>query len=320
VINMANDEVIVVIPGKRLSLRNRQIVETSAELFSYYALEDMYKKSLITIMGGRIFKILLENATVYIMYFSEDDKLIIIRDDKKEVESIIKKTAETILREVAREFNFDRIVVKRYRDRISIKNSNDVVDSKFKAYELKPKLLPPVIIDYAESKLPDGKIAKEVIIPMKAFLNVIVFSIRFAFTESVEMKAKMLYEAGKSIREIAKDLNMTYSQVRYLLVKNNVTLRKREIPESIKEKVIELAKQGIPAYKIARTLDLNEVTVLNHLRKKNLVKRKKKLTQEEINMIVQMYKEGKSIYEIAKKLGRSTNLIVYYLKKLGIKN
>jgi len=201
-----------------------------------------------------------------------------------------------------------------------LKENDVVIGTNFKTYEIKPELLPPIVTYYAESKLGDGRIAKEVMLSMKTFLNTIVFAVKFSFAESLETKIKMLYKTGKSIREIAKDMVMSYTQVRYLLVKSDVTLRKTEMPQDVKEKVKKLAKQGMSAYKIAKELNLNEVTVLMYLRKQNLVKRKKKLTLDEINVIVQMYKEGKSVYEIAKGLGRSTNLIVYHLRKLGLKN
>jgi len=67
-------------------------------------------------------------------------------------------------------------------------------------------------------------------------------------------------------------------------------------------------------------LELNSNTVLRILKKHKLVKTKRRMTQDKIEKIKEMYINGYSIYRIAKELSISTNLVVYYLKKLNLKN
>jgi hypothetical protein len=50
------------------------------------------------------------------------------------------------------------------------------------------------------------------------------------------------------------------------------------------------------------------------------VKTKRRMSQDKIEKIKEMYINGYSIYRIAKELSISTNLVVYYLKKLNLKN
>lgn len=112
---------------------------------------------------------------------------------------------------------------------------------------------------------------------------------------------------------------MSYGKVRNLLLKHGIKLRSNRISKEDEVKIIELAKKGLSARKISKELGINEPTVYRILNKYNLGKKIKRIKENEINTIIQMYNEGKSIYEIAKKLNRSTNLVVYYLKKHGIK-
>lgn len=126
-----------------------------------------------------------------------------------------------------------------------------------------------------------------------------------------------MYNNGYTIRQIAKEMNMSYGKVRNILIKEGVKMRNK-IPKEVVDKIIELAKKGYSARKISIELKMNETTVLRILKERNLGKRIRKMSKEEIEQIVNMYHEGKSIYEIAKKLKRSTNLVVYYLKKQNI--
>ena len=311
---MSGERIFISIFGKQIQLYNKEVRELHAVYLPHLGYKDVK-----VLMKDRIYRINIGKATVYVINQFEDNKIVIIRDDERETEKIINKVKGLIFVEVMHKFNMKKIAVKEYKDRISVIENDIVLGAKFEAYELRPRLLSPLVVYYGEDKCEDGLVAKEVMIPLRTFLNAVVFAIKLNFAKDDAEKARMLYESGKSFREIAKDLELSYTQARQLLIKAGTTFREREIPKSVREKIEELARQGVPAYKIAEQLNLNEVTVLNYLRKLNLVKRKKKLTLDEINAIVQMYKEGKSIYEIAKKLGRSTNLVVYYLKKLGLK-
>ncbi|WP_420813357.1 CRISPR DNA repeat-binding protein Cbp1 [Metallosphaera hakonensis] len=137
--------------------------------------------------------------------------------------------------------------------------------------------------------------------------------------EDITEKAKKMYESGRTIREIARELSLSYSRTRRILKLSGVQFRGKTPPELIQQ-VIEYGKQGYSANKISKLLNMNSNTVLRILKKHNLVKTKRKLTQEKIEKIGDMYKNGYSIYKIAKELDISTNLVVYYLKKLQLKN
>lgn len=135
--------------------------------------------------------------------------------------------------------------------------------------------------------------------------------------EDLREHIKNLYLSGRSIREIASQLNMSYSTVRKILKDSKIQFRGRISYETINE-IIELAKQGYSANKISKLKKLNINTVLRILKKYKLVKTKRKLSSEDIEKIKNMYLNGESIYRIAKLLNISTNLVVYHLKKLNI--
>jgi|GEM_PF-458607 hypothetical protein len=137
--------------------------------------------------------------------------------------------------------------------------------------------------------------------------------------DELNEKAKKMYESGMSIREIAKQLNLSYSKTRRILKDSGVEFRGKT-PQSVVEKVIEMGKQGYSANKISKMLELNSNTVLRILKKHKLVKTKRRMSQDKIEKIKEMYINGYSIYRIAKELSISTNLVVYYLKKLNLKN
>ncbi|NON63510.1 CRISPR DNA repeat-binding protein Cbp1, partial [Acidianus sp. RZ1] len=125
---------------------------------------------------------------------------------------------------------------------------------------------------------------------------------------------KRLYENGKTIRDIAREYNMSYSKVRRILLASGTQFRGK-VPDDLKSKVIELAKGGVSANKISKELRLNPNTVLRILKKSALSRPRKKLKKEEIERIKEMYLNGYSIYRIAKEFNISTNLVVYHLKK-----
>lgn len=135
--------------------------------------------------------------------------------------------------------------------------------------------------------------------------------------EELKERIKKMYEDGKTIREIAKELNISYAKVRKILISEGVKLRGR-LRQELVNKIIELAKQGYSANRISKEMGLNSNTVLRILRKNNLVKTKRRLSKEDIERIKTMYESGTSIYKIAKELKISTNLVVYHLKKLNI--
>jgi len=316
VVCIVKERITISILDKTIQLYNKQIVEITTTYFPLMT----YKENVTVLIKDRIFREDIDGAVVYYIFDRDNYKIIIIRDDEKSVEDIIKKTRGAIIVEIMNQFNIKKVTVKEHSDGLHIIENDIVVGDRGKPYTIKPRLLPPVIVYYAEEKGEGGIVNKEVTVSWKILMSVIIFAVKLYLTKDVVEKAKMLYESGKGIDEVAKDLGMTYSQVHYLLVKSGVKFRRQRLPEHVKEKIKELAEQGVPAYKIAKELSLNEGTVLKTLRKQGLVKTKRKLTQEEINMIIQLYKEGKSIYEIAKRLGRSTNLVFHYLKKLGLKS
>ncbi|WP_373469012.1 helix-turn-helix domain-containing protein, partial [Acidianus infernus] len=61
--------------------------------------------------------------------------------------------------------------------------------------------------------------------------------------EELKEKIKKMYEDGKTIREIAKELNMSYSKVRKILILEGVEFRGK-LKRELVNKIIELAKQG----------------------------------------------------------------------------
>ncbi|WP_256201857.1 helix-turn-helix domain-containing protein [Sulfuracidifex metallicus] len=55
-------------------------------------------------------------------------------------------------------------------------------------------------------------------------------------------KIKKMYDEGKSIRQIASELGMTYSKVRRMLLEQNVKFRGRVAEEVVKE-ILERGKK-----------------------------------------------------------------------------
>jgi len=135
--------------------------------------------------------------------------------------------------------------------------------------------------------------------------------------EETSKIAKEMYERGKSIREIARELNLSYSRVRKILKDSGVQFRGK-LSRDIEEKIIDLAKRGYSANKISKETKINSNTVLRVLKKNNLAKTKRKLAPEKIEEIKNLYKNGVSIYKIAKNFNISTNLVVYHLKKSNV--
>ena len=310
---MPKGRITVSILDKQIHLYNKQIEEIFTSFFPYMK----YRDNTVTLLKDRIFREDADGASVYYIFDRDNYKIIVIRDDEREVEKILNRTKGAIVNEVIKDFNYTKVLVHEYDDGLHIFENDVVVTDKKKPFMIKPRLLPAIIVYFATEKVEGGSENKDAVLSWKQYMSAIIFMIRLNFAKSIAEKVKMLYEAGKSIREVASDLNMSYSQVYYLLSKTGVELRRQRIPEHIKERILEMAEMGVPAYKIARELNLNEGTVLRNLRKEGLIKRKRKVTQEEINTIIQLYKEGKSIYEIAKRLGRSRSLVFYYLQKFA---
>ena len=305
------ERVRITLLGRKIQLYNRQyeVIHTTFFPYMYYAIKLMN-------LGKNIIFREEKNGSVFYYIFNEDnEQIIILRDDEREFENILKKIKGAIIKAIMQKFNLGKFGVTKYDDGFHVVVNDIPVGKKYKSEIIKPELLPPLPVHYTVEKDDEGKINKDYVVLWKDYLNAVYFSIKLNYTNDIVEKIKMLYESGKSINDIAKDLRMTYSQVRWVLVKNKVKLRRRSIPNEVKEKVITLAKQGIPSYKIARELNLNEGTVLRILRKEGLIKRKKKMSEKEIDIILQLHKEGESIYKIAKILDRSTSLVYKYVKQ-----
>ncbi|AHC50936.1 CRISPR-associated protein [Sulfolobus acidocaldarius SUSAZ] len=134
-------------------------------------------------------------------------------------------------------------------------------------------------------------------------------------TEASVDELKRLYNQGKSMKSIARELGISYTKVRNILLNAGVNIRKKRINE---QEVVELAKQGHSARYISKMLKISESSALRILKKHNVGRKIKKLSDDDINKIKEMYLKGESIYRIAKTLGKSTNLVVYHLKRLGV--
>jgi len=301
--------------NRTLQLYNKEMVEIATNYFPYIK----YKENVEELVKNRIFRETIRNVVIYYIYDIDNNRIIVYRDDERDFENMLKRVRGEIVRVAVVKLNLNRFGVVEFDDGIHLIENDMVFPNTWNFDVVKLKMLPQIIMYHAMNRGDDNKVNKEVKIPWKSFINVVVFALKFDRESNLDDKVKMLYEIGKSIREIAEEMGLTYSKVRYMLVKKGVVLRKNRIPNDIRNMIIEMGKNGIAVYKIAEELKLNEVTVLTNLRRENVVKRKKKMSVEEIEMIEKMYKEGKSIYEISKKLNRSTNLVVYYLKKMGLK-
>ena len=315
VIKMKKERVSVTLLNREIQLYNKQHEVIYTTFFPY-----MYYAEKIDVLGKNIiFRENIDGATIYYIFDKDNNRIIILRDDEKDFENVLKKVRGAIVKEITEKFKIQKFGVQELESGFHIIINNSPVTDKYRSDVIKPELLPPMPVFYTREKDDDGNINEDYMINWKDYLNAIYFAVRINYTNDVTEKVRMLYEeADKSIDDIAKDLNMSYSNVRYMLIKNKVKLRRKRVPDEVRKKIIELAKQGMSARKISEELNLNSGTVLRILRKENLVNRKKKVSEEEINAIIQLYKEGKSIYEIAKRLKRSTSLIFKYLKDNGL--
>jgi len=305
------EKITLTLLGRRIQLYNKQYEIIYTTFFPY-----MYYASKIMQLGKNIiFREEKDGSILYYIFDEDNGRIIILRDDDKGFENILKKIKGAIIKAIMQKFNLEKFGVAKYDDGFHVVVNEPPIGKKYKSDVIKPELLPPLPVHYTSEKDDEGKINKDYVVLWKDYLDTIYFSIRFYCVNDLAEKIKMLYESGKSISDVAKDLKMSYSQVRWILEKNKVKLRRKSIPDEVKQKIITLAKQGMPSYKIARELKLNEGTVLRILRKEGLIKRKKKMSEKEIEITIQLYREGKSIYQIAKMLGRSTSLVYKYIKQ-----
>ena len=283
------ERVPVIIADEHFLLCDKQIKEISADNFP--SLKN-------AILSNVVFREQIGSAFVYYILDRDRKKIVIVRDDSTEVEKIIKKAWEEVVKDVESKFGLEKIEVKENVDGIYIAGTTS------KVRVIRPSLLPPIPVQEY----------KEVFVKWEHIVHALVFAVKLYF---VEEKVEMLYEVGKSIREIADELGMQYEQVRSLLVEGK-RLRTRKIPREI---IVELAKMGVSSFKIAKVLNLNEATVSEFLRKEGIIngRKKKKVAREEIEKIVKMYKVGVPVSKIAKELKRSKFVVYYYLKKRGLK-
>ena len=263
----------VSVSGIKMQLNNRQILEV-------YTTEQEHPRGAVA-LSKWIFREDTGGASVYYIY--DEDKLVVIRDDERVVDEIVKRVKEVVAGESAEKFHFSSCTVKELDDGIHIEGGGEASRRRRRRiYLIKPRVLPPLAVYF------DGK---EAVVPWNVFTKAVVFAVKFVFSDE-KGKVKMLYEVGKSFREIAMEVGMSYTKIKDILAKSGAE-RKREL-ETLK------IKSSVK-------------------RKRTRVKKKTRLTEEEIEKIVKMYKEGKSIYRIAKELKRSEYAVYSHLKRLGFK-
>jgi len=137
----------------------------------------------------------------------------------------------------------------------------------------------------------------------------------------------MLYEVGKPIGEIAREVGTSRKGAKSILVKTNAerkkeieTLQVKRATEREAELIAKMYKEGKSIPEIARELKRSVHTVYTHLKELGIERRKRRLTKEEIETIVKMHREGKPVSEIARELKRSTSAVYSHLKRLGVES
>gem|GEM_PF-1037020 len=151
--------------------------------------------------------------------------------------------------------------------------------------------------------------------PRQKYFSIRLLIQSFQFHYMDQEKLKEMYDSGLTIRQIAKEMGLSYSKVRRALIKMGVKLKRRKPLSEEDKKIIELYKEGMSISKISKLLSRNYNSVLRVVKSSPYYKARKKLSEKEKAKIINLFKEGRSIYSIAKEFNISTNLVVYYLRK-----
>lgn len=128
-----------------------------------------------------------------------------------------------------------------------------------------------------------------------------------------------LYRSGMSQKEIAAELGIAHTTVRYWLKKTGETIRDRKrISKSDLIKICKLYDDGWSAKRIARELGFSDVAIVKRLREMGVEinsKPQKLLIDKEV---AQLYSQGMTIKEVAGTLGCGKGVVSRSLKRQDI--
>ena len=79
-----------------------------------------------------------------------------------------------------------------------------------------------------------------------------------------------LYKSGLSIRKISKKTSVSFSQIRRILIRNNIIARSNKIDNDTEKDIIEKYQNGISSEKIAEEYGFNSSTVCRVLKRNNV--------------------------------------------------
>ena len=154
-----------------------------------------------------------------------------------------------------------------------------------------------------------------------------------------DLLVQLYSEENKTIREIAKLLNVSSSTVRLRLHEYNIEVKpignyKNKVynlvspfKQYIKDdnKLKELYNSYIPISKIAKELGVGDKAVIRRVKELGLQRNFGKMMSRDLydashdEEIVRLYKEGKSSTELAKLFNLTHNAILNHLKRCGVK-
>lgn len=178
------NKVSVSISGIKIQLQNKQSVEL------YTAEREQTQGAVI--IKGRIYRQDIEGASVYYIY-DDDGKLIVVRDDEREIEKAVESIKKALVEKVAKRFNIQNPTVRELDDGIHIEDLKKVYVSN------------SVAVYYG----------REVVIPWSAIISA-VFANKKAkkrLTEEEIEKIVEMYKEGVSMNQIAKKLGISIRTV-----------------------------------------------------------------------------------------------------------
>jgi len=146
-----------------------------------------------------------------------------------------------------------------------------------------------------------------------AFLNDTI-----KFTNEERVKVVKLYQEGKSIKVISKEMSMGTSTIRRILSKNNIELRVRYIDlEPHKEEIFKMYEESKSLKEIADLFNISKDTIYKFLKKngKSFIS----VLEENKKDIIDSYESGVPVRFLSEKYKVTDAGIYYLLKRNNIK-
>lgn len=131
-----------------------------------------------------------------------------------------------------------------------------------------------------------------------------------------------MYKNGMGMKRIAKEVKLSYTQVRNILKKENVVFRaphKKGVWIKDCEDMIKLYSNGMSIKDISDKFKVHHSSILKILKKREVkIERrydnvKRVLSKQQVQDMVQLYRNGKTYYELEKIYGISRNSILRHI-------